>query len=218
MKRAFVKSGICLVCFLLLVFCLGRVDVKAIGPNGTEVGLSSLNSAFHAWTGESAFWYELSEALGAVPILIAAGFAGLGLFQLIRRNSLLRVDREIIVLGAVYALLFALYVLFGVIVVNRRPILMAGETEPEPSFPSSHTMMFLVFLGSFWIFFRRRILQPAARLGVLAGIYLFAIFSVAARLLSGAHWLTDIVGGVLLSGVLLFTLDGLFCAFCGGEK
>ena len=53
--------------------------------------------------------YILTDWLGPVPIGIAFGFAIWGLVQLIRRKSLLKVDRDILILGSFYIVLLAAY-------------------------------------------------------------------------------------------------------------
>ena len=53
--------------------------------------------------------YILTDWLGLVPIGIAFGFAILELVQLIRRKSLLRVDRDILILGSFYIVVLAAY-------------------------------------------------------------------------------------------------------------
>ncbi len=49
---------------------------------------------------------------------------------------------------------------------------------------------------------RKRIKRKRIRRCILAAIAAFVAFMVSARLISGVHWFTDIVGGVLLSGGL----------------
>ena len=52
----------------------------------------------------------------------------LGLKQLIERRSLLKVDKDILLLGGFYVVVLACYVLFEKLVINYRPI-YAGEEE-----------------------------------------------------------------------------------------
>ena len=97
----------------LILICLVRfVDVAPIGPEGTSIGLSALNLAAFQAFGISMSWYKITTVLGIVAILTAGLFALLGLIQLIRRKSLLKVDRELLVLAGLYVVVVILYVLF----------------------------------------------------------------------------------------------------------
>ena len=51
--------------------------------------------------------------------------------------------------------------------------------------------------------FKDRIGSPVVRKGVLAILAVFTVFMTVGRLISGVHWLTDIIGGVLLSAGLV---------------
>ena len=116
-------------------------DVQPIGPNGSRVGFAAINGAFHALTGVHWALYTLTDWLGLVPIGIAFGFAVLGLVQLIRRKSLLRVDRDILMLGGFYIVVLAAYVLFETVVINYRPVLIGGKLEA--SYPSEVTRSYV---------------------------------------------------------------------------
>ena len=97
--------------------------------NGSRVGFAAINGAFHALTGVHWALYTLTDWLGLVPIGIALGFAVLGLVQLIRRKSLLKVDRDILILGGFYIVVLAAYLLFETVVINFRPVLIDGKLE-----------------------------------------------------------------------------------------
>ena len=47
--------------------------------------------------------------------------------------------------------------------------------------------------------FKNRIKNKKARSFVTASIVVFIAFTVIGRLISGVHWVTDIIGGALLS-------------------
>ena len=186
---------------LIFTVLVKLVDVKAIGPNGSEVGFAALNGAVAGTIGVSAFWYDVSQTFGYVAILLAAMFAVIGAVQLIRRKSLAKVDPEILSLGALYAVTVILYVLFDRFAINYRPVLENGVLEP--SYPSSHTMLSLVVFGSA-VFLIRRYFYPGTVRKVLTGTALaFLALTVLTRLLSGFHWLTDIIGGMLIAAALL---------------
>ena len=112
-------------------------------------------------------------------------------------------DREILALGALYVVLACCYVFFEKVVINYRPVIMPGETAPEASFPSSHTMLACVIFESAALLVRRYVKGKKAQL--VLGLLCFALsfVTVLLRLFSGVHWLTDVVAGVLLSTALL---------------
>ena len=170
--------------FALWTAAVCLLDVQPIGPNGSSVGFAALNGAVHAALGVHWLLYALTDWLGLVPMGFVFGFAILGLMQLIRRRSLGKVDRDILALGGFYLVVLAAYLLFEKFAVNYRPVLIDGFLEA--SYPSSTTMLTLCVI-------------PTAMLQL--GI--FTAFMVVGRLLSGVHWLTDIIGGALLSAGLV---------------
>ena len=190
-----------LAAFVLWTFLVRCVDVQPIGPDGSRVGFAAINGAFHALTGVHWTFCTLTDWLGLVPIGIAFGFAILGLVQLIRRESLLKVDRDILMLGSFYIVVLAAYLLFETVVINFRPVLIDGKLEA--SYPSSTTMLALCVLPTAMIQLKTRIRGDAVRRAILGILAAFTVFLVVGRLLSGVHWLSDIVGGVLLSAGLV---------------
>ena len=189
--------------FLVTLILVLTVDVRAIGPKGTSIGLSTLNEEFHELTGENMFWYKLTEILGIFSLAVAGFVAAVGLYQLITRKSIKKVDREIIVTGILYVVMLLLYVFFDKVVVNYRPVIIPGETDVEPSFPSSHTMLVIVVLGSAILLvlnYIKRMQIKAAAIGIL--LVLIAVM-VIGRLVCGVHWMSDIFAGVFISLALL---------------
>lgn len=204
MKTKTIAAVICLVLFLLLIAAVKTVDVAPIGPEETSIGLSGINSAIHEATGVSKLLFKLTIYLGYLSILAGLCFALFGLIQLIQRKSLLKVDREILVLGCLLVVLALLYVLFEFVVIDFRPVVMPGEAHPEASFPSSHTMLTFVILGSIMMIIGRYVKNRSLRTLIQVICGLLILVMVFGRLLSGVHWFTDILGGVLISGALLF--------------
>ena len=196
-KRGFCAAAGWLAAFVLWTVLVRVLDVQAIGPLGSEVGFATLNGWFHGVTGVNMTLYTVTDWLGLVPIGAAFGFGILGLAQWIRRGSLRAVDRSILALGGFYLVVMAAYLLFEVVVVNYRPVLINGRLEA--SFPSSTTMLVLCVMPVAILQCRARIRHRAVRLCVVLVIAAFAAFMVIGRLISGVHWLTDIIGGGLLS-------------------
>ena len=203
--------------FLLLIFtvfyiyAIQAADVQAIGPMGTKVGFATINKAVSEATGFNEKLYKITQILGLATFAVAGLFALLGLLQLIRRRSLLKMDRSFIALGCLYVVLAGLYAAFEVFIVNYRPVIMPDSAEVEASFPSSHTMLACTVMGSAVIMIGRYIKNKALRFFLQLICIVLMLGIVAGRLLSGVHWLTDIIGGILISLVLVTLFAGIVC-------
>ena len=191
--------------FAVFTVVVLTVDVQAIGPEGSRVGLAGLNGGFQAF-GYRQSWYKLSELLGLVSLAVAGGFALLGGWQLIKGRRLRAVDKDIWLMGGFYALVMFFYVLFDKVVVNYRPVLEDGELEA--SYPSSHTMLAICVLFTATLQFRYRLKKwPKLQFCATLACWIVMVETVISRMLSGIHWLTDIMGGILLSTALI----SLYC-------
>jgi len=196
-----ILGAVLLVLFAGLTAALKIVDVQVIGPMSTVIGLAGINGPAAEMLGYRPLLYEITEGLGKPVLLFPAGFALCGLVQLIRGRSLKAVDSDLYLLAVLYLALAAAYVFFEKCVINYRPVLLTQEVEA--SFPSSHTMLAVVILGSAVCRFRWHMRNEAARAALSAGCIALMAVLVAGRLFSGVHWVTDILGGLLLSGALL---------------
>jgi len=202
-KRNFLISTILILLAILFTFLVKVVDVKQVGLNGTNIGFATLNQFIFKTIGVNMIWYHITNWLGLVPIFIAMAYALIGFIQSIKRKSLFKVDKEIIILGLFYIVVISLYVFFEKVIINYRPILMNDFLEA--SYPSSHTLMTICLCGSTIIVnkkvFNNKIIK------FMNVISLFVIFiTVIGRLISGVHWFTDIIGGIFISIALLMTL------------
>ena len=195
-----------LTAFLLWTALIQLVDVQAAGPNGTGVGFAAFNQWFHRLTGVHMTLYTITDWLGLVPIVVCICFGVLGLKQLIQRKSLMKVDADILLLGAYYILVILGYLIFEMIPINYRPILIDGVMEA--SYPSSTTLLVLSVMPTLWFQTERRTEKPSARRAVIVFAVLFSAFMVIGRLTAGVHWLTDIIGAVLLSAGLYLIYRG----------
>ena len=200
-KKSFVMAVSTLAAFGFWTVLVCFVDVKAIGPQGTTVGLATVNGFFHQLTGVHLFLYLLTDWLSLVPLGIVMGFGILGLIQWVKRKHIRRVDDSLLVLGGFYFVTMAVYVLFETFVVNYRPVQIDGVLEA--SYPSSTTMLVMCVMSTAILQVKSRIKNSLLRGWVLFIMIAFTVFMVVARLVSGVHWLTDVVGGALLSGGLV---------------
>lgn len=205
-KRNFFISTILILLAVVFTILVKVVDVKQVGVNETSIGFVTLNQFVFKTTGVNMIWYHITDWLGLVPIFMAMVYSLLGLVQLIKRKSLFKVDKEIIILGLFYVVVISIYIFFEKVIVNYRPILMNGFLEA--SYPSSHTLMTICLCGSSIIVNKKMFNNKITKL--MNKLSLIIIFiTVIGRLISGVHWFTDIVGGIFISIALLMTLYSL---------
>ncbi len=196
-KRKMLTGITLLSAFIVWPVMVLTIDVQTVGQNGTEVGFATINVWFHKITGVHMLPYTISDWLGLVPIVICMCFGMVGFIQLIKRKSLLKVDRDIIWLGVYYILVIMGYLFFEMVPVNYRPVLIDGRLEA--SYPSSTTLLVLSVMPTLKYQADRRIESLGIRKAISIYTLGFSLFMVACRIISGVHWLTDIVGSFLLS-------------------
>ena len=214
-KRNLLAGAGLIGAFSLLTVLIQWVDVQAVGQNGTKIGFADFNVWFHQLTGVHMTIYTITDWLGLVPIFIASSFGVLGLVQLIKRRSLLKVDPDILILGAYYVLVTACYLIFEMIPINYRPVLIEGRLEA--SYPSSTTLLVLSVMPTLMFQVDRRARNPLIRRTAEVFVIVLSVFMVIGRLLSGVHWATDIVGSILLSAGL-FSLYRPAVLFADGKR
>jgi len=188
-QRNFCIAICMLLAFLLWTIAIQFVDVQAIGPQESTVGLATINQFVHNLTGVHMPLYTITDWLGLVPLMFVMGFGTLGLVQWIKRKNLLKVDYSILVLGEFYIVLMAAYILFEVFVINYRPVLINGSLEA--SYPSSTTMLVMCVMPTVIMQLNTRIKSDVLKRCVSSAITIFAVFMVIGRLVSGVHWFSD---------------------------
>ena len=201
-SRKYVWGGsVLLAAFVLWTLLVCRVDVQPIGPNGSRAEFAAINGAFHRWTGVHWTLYSVTDWLGLVPLGVMLGFAVLGLVRLIQRRRLCKVDHTILVLGGFYIAVMAVDLMFEALAVNHRPVLIDGNVEA--SYPSSTTVLVLSVIPTAMMQLRQRVRSGPVRRAMLIALGIFSAFMVIGQTLSGVRWMSDIVGGLLLSAGLV---------------
>lgn len=196
-KKSLLIGSIFLAMFAVWTVLILTVDVQPLGQNGTGIGFATFNCWFHHFTGVNMVIYTITDWMGLVLVAICLSFAGMGLVQLIKRRSLFRVDADIMILGVYFVIVFLAYAIFEMIPINYRPILIEGKMEA--SYPSSTTLLVLSVMPALIEQIQRRLSGITAKRIIKIVEIAFSAFMVIGRLVSGVHWFTDIVGGVLLS-------------------
>ena len=199
-NKKLIVAATLLFSFAFWTLLIATIDVRPVGVSNTNIGFATLNTWFHKLIGVHMSLYVITDWLSLLPLSVCAIFAGIGLGQLIKRKSLKKVDMDIILLGIYYSLVIFCFLGFEFIPINYRPILIEGAMEA--SYPSSTTMLVLCVMPTLIFQAKRRFTNETFKKVAFTFTYLYSAFMVVGRLLSGVHWLTDIVGGVLLSAGL----------------
>ncbi len=216
MKKSLTQALLSFALFGILILLLRTVDVLP-DTFGNPLGLSSLNHAFFDLVGASPLAERISEITGLSLFLFPLAFALLGAWRLVKNRSFAAVGSELYLLAGLYVAMAIFYVGFEAFPFNYRPML-EGMTQAEASFPSSHTLMAVVFgfsTPAVLPFVSIKSWQKAS-LGTVS--ITFAILTVLMRALSGRHWLTDIIGGILLGFALVFAYQTALSAVRSKEE
>lgn len=188
--------------FIILTICLLFIDRQAVGPNGSIVGLATINKWFSDLVGSNNILYIITDWASILPIALAVCYAVIGVVQWIQRKNLKNVDSSILLLGAFYIGIFLVYLFFEFVVVNRRPVLINGVLEA--SFPSSTTLLSITFLLLSIYQTDRLIKNNAAKITIKVCSLVYMWFLIIGRVIAGVHWLTDILAAIMLALAIVY--------------
>ncbi len=200
-RNNYISAIIFLILFVLFTILVKTVDVKPVGPQESLIGFSAVNIAVFNFFGQNSICYNITELIGYVALLTALFFGIYVFMQLCRRKSLIKVDFDIIFIAVLYVVTALAYIFFEIMIVNYRPVLVGGLLEA--SYPSSHTMLVVTILGSASMLVDRRVKNAHIKRGLKVIFSILIIATVIGRVASGFHWVTDVIGAVLLSAFLL---------------
>ena len=201
-RKLFLTTLVLFIITAVYTLLVMKYDVQNIGPKGSSVGFAGINGLVHKALPYNETWYKITKYLGVVPFLYCVFYGLQGIMQLIKHKSIKKVDKRLLYLGLFYVVMLAVYVLADKIVINYRPILEDGVLES--SYPSSHTLLAVCVCASSLLIAKYYIKNPKLlRLFNYGTMILMAVL-VIGRLLSGVHWLTDIMGGIIISTFLVY--------------
>ena len=202
-KNNFLISIILIILAFIFTILVKVVDVEQVGVNGTNIGFATINNYVFDAISVNMIWHYITDWLGLIAIFLAMFYFFVGVIQLIKRKSIFNVDKEIIILGLFYVVVIIIYIFFENVIVNYRPILMDGILEA--SYPSSHTLMVICICGSSIIVNKKLFNNKIVKFMDII-LLIIIVVTVIGRLISGVHWFTDIIGGILISIALLMSL------------
>ena len=219
-KRLFLLLNIFLYT-IALILALKNSDVARIEPLFTKIGLSTVNIWFrnlchyNEELGYSKFWYYFTQILGYLSLAPCALWTALFSREMIKSGSLsgVGVDKNLMATFWLYVFATAFCILFKIFVINYGPVLPPGKTKPFSSFPSVHTVLFIIALGSS-IFQIWDILGERKKLAISLTVLCSIIMAIGifGRMICGICWFTDIIGGILISTTLILVYSFFFYA------
>ena len=199
-KKKWFRISIWLLAIAVIYTVLVKyVDVKAIGPSSTKVGFATMNGWFKDLLGYNKLFYKISKYAGVIPFLFCAYYGLLGVIELIKKKSFKKVNYRYYILACFYVIFVAMYFFFEKVAINYRPVIIDIKEGIEASYPSTHTLLAICLCGSSLIvskfFIKNETLRKLANIAAWG----LMVVIVVARLISGVHWLSDILGGILIS-------------------
>lgn len=206
-KKVFIQFLAVALIAVVFTVLVKTVDLGFVSNTDSAIGFASINLSFNSKFGFNPLLYKVSEYLGYPVFAIVAFFALLGIRELVKNKSLLKVDSDLYALAITYIFTLVVYFVFDkLLVINLRPLIMSGEMVAEPSFPSSHTLLAVVVCGTA-IAECGKVKKSGLRIILTLILSLLMAATVLTRLFSGVHWVTDIVGGVLWGEALMMVFQ-----------
>ena len=206
-KKVFIQFLAVALIAVVFTVLVKTVDLGFVSNTDSAIGFASINLSFNSKFGFNPLLYKVSEYLGYSVFVIVAFFALLGIRDLVKNKSLLKVDSDLYALAITYIFTLVVYFVFDkLLVINLRPLIMSGEMVAEPSFPSSHTLLAVVVCGTA-IAECGKVKKSGLRIILTLILSLLMAATVLTRLFSGVHWVTDIVGGVLWGEALMMVFQ-----------
>ena len=199
----------------LVVFIIWTILVKTIDVHYIEnigfLGFFDFNLNFNNFvvTLNTSLFSKLSDVLLILSLATIVPFAVLGVIQLVKRKSLLKVDSILYFMLAGYVLAVFLYVVLDIAKINFSPT--STPEKLKPSYPSSHVFATIAFLSINTLgLFHYVKMRNSLSLCVFIGLILLCSAQIVFRAFSGEHYLTDIIGGVILS---IFVFNFVYCIY-----
>ena len=199
-------SGIFLLAFIDFTIIFKTCDVEYISVSNTYLGLSHCNLSFGNYvvsTEKYDDFAKISDIFLYLSFAFVAVMGVIGVIQWIKNKSLLKVNKRLFILLGGYIAVVALYFVFEIMKLNYSPDISKGL---KASYPSTH-----VFIGaSFFLmnsYVALKLLNSEKKwlsYLIYASTLLICLLIVFSRSMALKHWLTDIIGSILLTGFIYF--------------
>jgi membrane-associated phospholipid phosphatase len=178
-----------------------------LGTSVSEMPPAGIDLAGRAVAGELPQVALVFTNSGTWPVLVGLGVVAIVLAELVhewRARVLFSTAMTLIAWQASDGLKHIFH--------RTRPDYWLLKDETSWSYPSGHAMFAVIVYGLWSYYFARSDLPLPARFGLSAAFGLWGIGVIWSRLALGAHFVTDLIGGVLFG----ITAIGVAAAIVGG--
>ncbi len=142
-------------------------------------------------------WDFATDIILYLAIASFGFFMGLGLVELAKRQSIKKIDPEIIAMLAPATLMAIIYIIFDkFLIVSTRP-----DGSGEPSFPSSHAMIVATIFFVIMLALPRYISNRTVRIILDAIMIVLVIITSIGRVLADKHYPWDVAAGLVFAAV-----------------
>ena len=206
--------SIALLIFIIFTILVKTVEVALIQFDNSccFLGFSTMNFAVNDFvkTLDTDTFHMITNILLFLAIATVLPFAVMGIIQLVVRKSLKKVDPILYFLLAGYVAVAALYFIFEIVKINYSPL--SVDNDLKPSYPSSHIFIFIAILFINLVgLFHYLNLSKVIKIVVIGGVSALSIVMIIFRLFSGHHYLTDVIGAILLSAFVISSFYSFIC-------
>ena len=189
-----------LVIFIVWTILVKTIDVTYISNVG-YLGFSHFNFTVNNFVldfGRTSLFDKLTDVGLYLSIAVVLTFAVIGIVEWVKRKSIKKVDQILFVLLATYLIAVVSYLIFEINKINYSPLSTAEELKS--SYPSSHVLAFSVFfITGVLALFEYVKVNKIIKICSISFVSILVCLYAFARLLSGQHYFSDVIGSILLS-------------------
>lgn len=215
LKKLLVTFIILFITLILLTILLTHLDIRTNIYTGEKIGLFRFNNLF--FNNKYNFKYDIiSDFYLYFCFLIIVLLIIDELIKFLKHKNISYLNYNLITLLIFLFIIFTISLIFDkLIIINYRPIMTNGVLEG--SFPSTHitiiTFIYLSSISFFKIYEKNNNFKKCYYILVIINIIIASVL----RLMSGMHWMTDIIGGLIL-GFMMFLGYTIIINMHGGKK
>lgn len=210
--------SILLAIFIVWTALVKVVDIQYVGAAGF-LGFYTLNTNINDFVQslDTKTFDLLTDVMLYAAISTVVPFAIIGIVQLVKRKALSKVDPVIYFMLVAYVAMAIIYFVFEIVKINYSPLSTAEDLKA--SYPSSHILVFIVMLGAAVMGLLHFVKMNKALKVIINCLFVVLAFLMGGlRLLSGQHYFTDVIGGLLISFTILTAINSLNRYFKNKKK